>query len=77
MNWIGRALLVGIFVMMATMTVSAYALMDGDRHHETVLVKNAFKKDMNAESRVTMADEPGLCLMFDDLDCFKTRYVVK
>ena len=76
MNWMGRVLLGAIFVMMATMTVSAYALMDGEKRHETVLIKNSFKINDNLNSRVSMADEPGLCLMFDSLDCFKTTNVV-
>lgn len=76
MTWMGRLLLGAIFVMMASMTVSAYALMDGEKRHETVLIKNSFVGDASLTSQVSMADEPGLCLMYESLDCFETVNVI-
>ncbi len=74
MNWISRALLGGIFVLMATITVSAYDFIGDEPNQETVLEKNVIS-DSEAALNVTMAEEPGLCLMSDTLNCVKITNV--
>ena len=74
MNWISRALLGGIFVLMATITVSAYDFIGEEPYQETVLEKNVIS-DREAALNVSMADEPGLCLMSETLDCVKITNV--
>ncbi|GJM02181.1 MAG: hypothetical protein DHS20C08_06820 [Rhodomicrobium sp.] len=69
MSWIGKLMLGGLFMTMATMTVSAYALMDGEKRHETVLIKNQTAVARDAGIDLTMADEAELCLMSDQLNC--------